>query len=320
MITRFFNKKNVAYLLLLLILGYGISLVFLKNINSDFFNEQDYLNNQTVESVIKDIQKGIYPATLKSSPDLFEYLVEEITTTDLELPIEEDRSQHLVLVSRLLLELTVASKRYKNLESIRSNQGRNKRLYELTEYLVKIVLKNDGLSKSADQIAANLLVTSVIDFPEHASMTDAKLMQVYSDSRKTPLRFNQLSAAIIIVLWLDRTSTSFDENINYIVELKKSVVTSGDLIRLMNHADDQVVLKTAQLIKKITPDNAIHALKYHLIHSKNESVQLAVLDAIAEYGIETRPYASQLRAFLHVSKSDQVKQKIIIVLKQINGL
>jgi hypothetical protein len=81
-----------------------------------------------------------------------------------------------------------------------------------------------------------------------------------------------------------------------------------------------VVLKTAQLIKKITPDNAIHALKYHLIHSKNESVQLAVLDAIAEYGIETRPYASQLRAFLHVSKSDQVKQKIIIVLKQINGL
>ena len=316
-----FNKKPIAYLILFLVsLSYFIGQSFVKEISSDFFNENNYLNDEVVNLVIKDIRKGVFPEYLKLSPDLFEYLVDELVNADLELVSNEDQSEHLILTSELLLELTIASNRFKNLTAVRSNTGQNIHLYELNEYLLKISNEAAGLSEVDDQIAANLLMFSAIDSPQHPSFTDSKLQEIYSASLKRQVRFNQLPAAIIIVMWLDRDSVTFNENIDYMIELKQSVTSAGDLIRLMNHSEDQVVLKTTQLIKNIVPDNAIHALRYHLIHSNNVDIQLAVLDAIAEYGIEARSYVNQLKAFLRVSKSDQVKQKIQIVLKQVNGL
>lgn len=314
------SKKSIVYLLLLIIpLGYFIGKTFIKEINNDFFNEQGYLNTETVELLIKDVRKGVFPESLKSSPDLYDYLIDELVDADFYLVNNGEHADHLVLSSELLLELTIAASSYKNLSNIISDNEKKILLYELNEYLLKMSSKAD-LSTTNDQIAANLLIFTAIDSAQSPSFNDTRLQEIYSSNLNHQAGYNRVAAAIIVVMWLDRGAPTFSQDVHYVVELKQSVRSAGDLIRLMNHDDDQVVLKTAKLIKKIVPDNAIHALRYSLIHSKDDDVKLAVLDAITEYGIEARPYINQLKSYLRLSKSDQVKQKIQIVLKQVSGL
>jgi hypothetical protein len=314
------SKKHLVYLLLLLIpLSYLISKSFIKEINSDFFNEHGYLNTEKVELLIKDVRKGVFPESLKSSPDLYDYLIDELVDADFDLTNNDEQADHLILSSKLLLELTIAANSYKNFSHIISDNEKKALLYELNDYLLKMSSKAN-LSTINDQVAANLLIFTAIDSAQSSSLNDRKLQEIYSKNLNHQAGYNHVAAAIIVVMWLDRESSTFSQDVHYVVELKQSVRSAGDLIRLMNHDDDQVVLKTAKLIKKIVPDNAIHALRYSLIHSKDENVKLAVLDAITEYGIEARPYVNQLKSYLRLSKSDQVKQKIQTVLKQVSGL
>ncbi|OIQ46889.1 MAG: hypothetical protein BM565_09390 [Gammaproteobacteria bacterium MedPE] len=294
-------------------------LFFTTPISRSLLDSDGYLRPQKIETLISAIKNGKYPPELTDSPDIARYLMDTLYDANFNQMIPPQLAQHLTLSSDLLLQLTIASKNYAEFSTILSSKIDRYDSHQQAANFVKLFSTGQKLSFLEDSIAANLLLFAVLDNSEIKLLSDESLSQIYVNAKKVKAPFGSLSSAILMSQWLNRSTVNFNRNIKKINVVMPLLNTSTDLVRLLNHRDQDVILGSINLIEKMTPKHAIPALRYTLLNSSDENVQIATLAAMAEYGTALRPHAKYLKGLLRRSSSQSVKKKVQTVLQTING-
>ncbi|PVZ66761.1 hypothetical protein [Pelagibaculum spongiae] len=316
-------KKSIVLLLglLLAVAVLVLTLIYMQRqqLPEAWLNDEKYLRHDQVALLIQRLRSGEYRDDSLLTPLKIEVLVSQLFT-EIDRAVQDKMlKEHLFLASQLLRETQLAAFKYRKLSSLKLSPESLDKFILNYKLWIKLSVKEGGLTELQRQMMLDFLMPLSL-LSEDVVLSDQNLQKIYKALEKQKLENSKMRAEVLKVLWLARQSPGFSRSQDYIYDLSDILETQGDLIRSINHHDTTVVILSLGLIKRLQPKNAIHGLRYHLIHSTNEQIKIAVLEAIGEYGVVARPYSSQLKSVLRLSKSDQIKNKIKAVLKQINGL
>lgn len=285
----------------------------------------------------KDLASGKENVALANSPDLPDFLFNQYKDINIEGTLEDSSSQnekefdYLVKTSQFLLELELgvydsnyypainqffksSSADYSKASLLWLNQGHS----------------SEALSQVEESILANSVQHLTIKNIQDPLIEYDHIVSLYKKEKKKRSAFRMFEFSLLKSIWLKAhretlTSTqngsiSIDNKlIQDFKKIRSNLNTTGDLIRLLNTQDTTLLITSAKVIRDVVPDNALHALRYHIVRNSNSKVRIALLDAFSVYGNKARVYETQLKQIMRLTDDEAVKQKVQLVLKQING-
>lgn len=337
-VSRLASKK-VAFSLLGIIVTIVISLsmAFMpKKIDVSFFDESGKLNVSVLSAVSADLEAGRINPLLVNSPDLIAYIFSEVETITINGSDEEVLdSEYLIELLMFFNDVNLASfekNNYPEFEYLLSTSEDNSAIKDLASLWVKHSQTASSLTKLEEQSIATAILYLTIRTDGYSPVSQELLLDYYHSAKAQNSEFRIFESSLLQSLWLSefKKIIEMDDDVQSVADKKHKLIstyrqinntlnTSGDLIRLLNHENRDVVFGSAVLIRIMAPKNALHALRYHIVRSQDEEVKLILLDALAAYGNSARVYESQLKQLMRMSKSDAVKKKIQSVLKNMNG-
>lgn len=325
------NKYSVALIVILFAIAVSYKLFFSDNINSKFFNDSGKLDGEIVEDIKVDLRLQQKNKLLVTSPGMYEYLNKQLLNIGVQGSDEEVSDiSYAISISDFNLDLDLGlygNDFYPKLNEQYSSNNYNE--FSLT--WINHSRTVESLTELEERIVGNAILHLVVRGVKSELISIDKISKQYSLEKNKKSRFRYLEFSLLQSLWLlnhkdtlinySDFDNSYTSNIlvSDFLKIKENFKTSGDLIRLLNNNDPNIVISSAKLIKNIIPDNALHALRYHLIRSKSDRVKLVLLDAFSVYGNKARAYDSQLKQLMRLTDSDDVKKKIQLVLQKING-
>lgn len=337
-VSRLASKKVVFSLLgIIVAIVIGLSMAFMpKKIDATFFDESGKLSVNVLSAVSADLEAGRINLLLVNSPDLIAYIFSEVETITINGSDEEVLdSEYLIELLMFFDDVNLASfekNNYPEFEYLLSTSEDNSAIKDLASLWVKHSQTASSLTKLEEQSIATAILYLTIRTDDYSPVSQESLLDYYRSARAQNSEFRILESSLLQSLWLNEFKEIIEmgDDVQSVADKKHKLVstyrqinqalnTSGDLIRLLNHKNRDVVIGSAALIRTMAPKNALHALRYHIVRSQDEEVKLILLDALAAYGNSARVYESQLKQLMRMSKSDAVKKKIQLVLKNMNG-
>lgn len=295
-----------------------------RNIDESLFDENGNVLVSELRKINKDLSNDVVNEALLRSPDLLSYLYDFSFNSNKSFQTNKNDDIELLISIRELVW---------NLFREKNNYLVNR------EFLLNLINDEDILRKmklhyyhlnslkSLDrkEIAKSILALYILVLAPNSNriFETADLVSLYSEIKKIKLPNNIATKGVLNAIWLnvliENTDTNKETALLDLNQLVSPILTEGDLIRNLSSNKVQSVIATANVIERLAPLNAIHALRYHLVKQYDENISIALLSAISVYGTEARTYEAQFKKLLVNSNSTLVKLKIQETLKLLNG-
>lgn len=194
----------------------------------------------------------------------------------------------------------------------------NANLTESFDAFLKHTENNNHLSLEQERLLAVVIKLKALQNRENSIFNSQYFASRYKREKPNHSKFGVFSQALLQASWLSQLSQK-NQDIESFHEVREGLKSDSDLVRFLGHKNDLVVIIAATLIHFYRPENAMHALRFQLIRSNNTTTKVALLDALATYGMKARSATKQLKRLLQTTKSDLVRKKIQETIAKLNG-
>lgn len=139
------------------------------------------------------------------------------------------------------------------------------------------------------------------------------------EARRSPHRV--LEKALLHALWIEQSmSIEYVKNPEQVfINIKGLLDMQSDVVRLLKHENEQVVLVAAYLINELVIKNAVTSLRFQLTQKRSEDVLFALLDALSVYGEQAEEFEPQLRSMQRITDNSNLRQKIQQTINRLHG-
>lgn len=312
--------KRVAYLVFFTVLSLlsACDQLF-SSLHKDWGDTSKGLNPEKVELVLDELKQAKISYLVSESPGLGRWLVNRLQ--DVKIDGKDEPNDHRLLEARLAGQLQQMAIWNEQPSLYRDSYAKSQWMSELQQLCATWAnhgkLQNWKLASMEARMLAQVLFSSTVSAqtPESVCLSAEQLLENYQDIVNLAAAQPQLLAVLLQLLWINEAPSGVAEAMQKLDNLSPKLSSSGDLIRLVGHSDIQVASTSARLIAKLTPPNAMYALRFHLVKATNDDLKVEILKAMRAYGVQTHAYHEQLKQLLQLTDSKIVKDAIWDVLK-----